>query len=173
MNEIINNILSRRSTRSFLDKPVSKKDIELLIKAGLYAPSGMNRQTWNFFGIINSEKIKELASLVGKVIGNEKYNFYNPTALIIISNEKDNHLGVEDNACAIQNIMLAAHSLDIGSVWINQMNYGNSDNPELRKALENIGVPENHSVYGIVALGYSANEPKGIVEKSGQYTIIE
>ncbi len=173
MNEVINNILTRRSIREFTDKPVSKEDIELLIKAGMYAPSGMNKQTWNFIGIINKAKIKELAAVVGKVTGRDNYNFYNPTALIIVSNENDSKWGVEDNSCALQNIFLAAHSMDIGSVWINQLSAGNCDAPELREMLESLGVPNNHAVYGIAALGYSANQPKGIVEKTGKFSIIE
>ncbi len=173
MNEVISNILSRRSVRDFTDKPVSKEDIQEIIKAGMYAPSGMNRQTWHFIGIINSAKIKELAAITGKVLGNEQYNFYSPTALIIISNESDSRWGDEDNSCALQNIFLAAHSMGIGSVWINQLNAGNCDDPQLRAALAELGVPDNHSVYGIAALGYSASAPKGIVEKKGTYKIID
>ncbi len=173
MNDIINNILSRRSVKSFSDKAVSKEDIEVLIKTGLYAPSGMNMQTWNFIGVLNSDKIAELANAVGKALNRENYNFYKSTALIIISNEKDSIWGREDNACAMQNIMLAAHSMGIGSVWINQLNEGNCNISEIRKILDSIGVPESHSVYGIAALGYSDKEPRGIIDKKGQFSIIE
>ena len=173
MNEVINNILTRRSVRSFTDKKVSKEDIELLIKAGLSAPSGMNLQTWKFTGVLNSNKIKELADVVGKAWNREGYNFYDPTALIIISNEKDSRFGREDDAAALQNIFLAAHSIGIGSVWINQLNNENSDKEEIRKVLNTLDIPENHTIYGIAALGYQADEPKGMVNKIGTYTIIE
>ncbi len=173
MNEIITNILSRRSVRDFSQKPILKTDLEILIKAGMYAPSGMNKQTWKFTGILNSACIKELAQAVGKVIGNEGYNFYSPTALIIVSNDKNSRWGKEDNSCALQNIFLAAHSKGIGSVWINQLNEGNCDKAEIRKVLDKLGVPKDHSVYGVAALGYSSSEPRGIVDKTGDYTIIE
>ncbi len=173
MNEVINNILSRRSIRDFSDKPVSKEDIELLIKTGLYAPSGMNKQSWKFIGVINQDKIKELADAIGKALGRENYNFYNPAALIIISNERESVWGREDNACALQNIALAGHSMGIGSVWINQLNNGNCDNAEVRALLTSLGVPEDHVVYGVAALGYSTSKAKGIVEKTGEFVIVE
>ena len=173
MNEVINNILTRRSVRAFSDQPITRESMELLIEAGMYAPSGMNLQTWKFIGVLNQEKITELATVVGKAWDRPSLNFYSPTALIIISNEKESRFGKEDNAAALQNIFLAAHSLEIGSVWINQLNNGTSENPEVRAMLNTLGVPENHTVFGIAALGYLAGEAKGKVEKTGKYEIIE
>ena len=172
MNDVIQNILTRRSVRSFSERKPTKKDIELLIQAGLAAPSGMNRQTWTFTGILNPSIIKELADAIAKELGRDNYNFYNATALIIPSNITDSPWGQDDNACALENIFLAAHSLEIDSVWINQL-CGITDVPEIRAILNKLGIPTNHSVYGIAALGYSTNPPVGQVIKTGQYKIIE
>ena len=173
MNQIIENILTRRSVRDFTDQAISKSDLELLIKAGLYAPSGRNQQSWHFIGVLNQNKIQSLAKAVGQVAKKENYTMFNPTALIIVSNERDNPYGPEDNACALQNIFLAGHSMGIGSCWINQMNSGNCDAPEVRSLLTELGVPENHVVYGIASLGYLASEPRGIIEKKGTFSIVE
>jgi nitroreductase len=78
---------------------------------------------------------------------------------------------MEDNACALENIFLAAHSLGIGSVWINQLRHC-CDEAEVRAILEEWGIPEDHVVYGIAALGYQDGEPLGEVEKKGVIKIV-
>jgi nitroreductase len=75
--------------------------------------------------------------------------------LIIASNKRDNPLGVQDCSCALENIFLAAHSLGIGSVWINQFRTI-CDVPEVRKALDDIRIPSDHIIVGCAALGYPA-----------------
>jgi len=173
MNEVMKNILTRRSTRAFQAKPIPKEELNQILQAALYAPSGMGRQTWKFTAIVNQEKIQKLAAAVGKKLGREEYNFYNPVAIIIPSNEKSSIWGRDDNACALENIFLAAHSFGIGSVWINQLNDGTSDAPEVRAILEEFGIPNTHTVYGIAALGYPAVPVEDKVNKTGHYVIIE
>ncbi len=172
MNEVINGIVTRRSVRDFSDKLVAKADIEELLNVALYAPSGMGRQTWKFTGVLNQGLIRELAEIIGHVWDREGYEFYKAPALIIASNEADSIWGKEDNACALQNIFLAAHSKGIGSVWINQLN-GKCDVPEIRAILQKLNIPDNHVVYGLAALGYSMSEPMGAVKKTGITEIIE
>ncbi len=172
MNPVIEAILTRRSTRAFTDKPLTRDEMETLINAGRYAPSGMNRQTWHFTGILNQEKIHELATCISTVLDRKDYNFYNAPALILVSNEKEGRWSRDDNACALQNILLAAHSMGIASVWVNQLK-GICDDPRVRPLLTHMEIPENHEIYGLAALGYDAGEPKGMVEKTGAYTIIE
>lgn len=172
MNTVIENILTRRSIRDFSPKKVSKDDIEKLIETGLYAPCGIGKQTWNFVGVLNFELISELALSISKVLDRENYNFYGSKSLILISNEKNGKFSKEDNAAALQNIMLAAHSLDIGSVWINQLQ-GICDHEDIRPILTKLNIPLEHEIYGLVALGYSSSEPRGKVEKKGKFSIIE
>ena len=156
MNETLQTILTRRSTRKFLNKPIPDEDLELIIQAALHAPSGMGKQTWQFTVIKNREKIGQLAAVISEVLGREGYDMYQPEVLIIPSNLKDSPWGREDNACAQENIFLAAHSLGIGSVWINQLQ-GICDNEKVRKVLDEFGVPKEHIVYGMAALGYEAD----------------
>ena len=157
MNEVISNIISRRSIRKFSDKKIDKSILEELVLTGLHAPSGMGKKTWKFTVVTNEEAIKKLCQVVGDVLGRDGYNMYNPVALIIPSNEKESAWGKEDNACALENIFLAANSYGIGSVWINQL-HGICDNKEVRAVLDEFGIPSNHIVYGIAALGYKADD---------------
>lgn len=167
-NEVIQNILTRRSVRAFQEKPVEREKIDAMLKCAAYAPSAMNRQTWHFSAVLNPEKIQKLAAAMGKALGSDNYNLYRPAALIIPSNTES---GDWDNACALENIFLAAHSMGVASVWINQ-GYDTCDDPGVRAVLTELGVPEEHKVFGMAALGYAAAEPKP-VEKKYPVTVIE
>lgn len=173
MNDVMKNLLTRRSTRAFQKQAIPREELEQILQAALYAPSGMNRQTWQFTAIVNQEKIQKLADIVGKELGKEGYNFYNPSALIIPSNEKESIWGKEDNACALENIFLAAHSFGIGSVWINQLNNQLADKPAVRAILKEFGIPDTHTIYGIAALGYPSSPENKEPKKTGNYVIIE
>lgn len=171
MNPVIETILTRRSVRAFTDAPIAKEDVELLIQAGLYAPSGKNRQTWQFTAIFDQAKIQALAKAIEIVLNRPGYDMFRPAVLIIPSNERDSIHGKEDNACALENIFLAAHSMGIGSVWLNQLQ-GICDEPAIRELLTSFQIPGNHVVYGMAALGYPANAPTGNVRKTGKVVMI-
>ena len=155
MNETMKTILSRRSTRKFTAEPVSDEIMEQLVEAALHAPSGMGKKTWSFIAITNKDAIRRLAAAIAAQLGREGYDMYDPTALIIPTNQKDSRFGKEDNACALQNVFLAAESFGVGSVWINRLR-GMCDAPAIRPILRELGVPDDHVVYGMAALGYPA-----------------
>ena len=171
MNETIQTILTRRSIRSFKEQPIAKEDLDLMIQAALHAPSGMGLQTWQFTVITNPEKIQSLAKAISSVLNRSGYDMYRPAALIIPSNQKDSHFGKEDDACALENIFLAAHSLGIGSVWINQLQ-GICDEPAVRAILKEFRIPDDHIVCGMAALGYAAAAPSE-KERIGKVVFIQ
>ena len=111
MNDIILNILERRSIRRYEDKAVSKETMAEILNAGAWAPSAMNRQTWRLTGIIDPEKVQKLAAAVKKrwerPVGG--LSFYHAPAFIIASNTRGYANGMADCACAMENMMLAAH----------------------------------------------------------------
>lgn len=154
MNEVMNAILTRRSIRKFTGEPVPREILEEVVQAALHAPSGMGKQTWKFTVITNRDIIRRLCAVIAGALNREGYDMYGPAALIIPSNLRDSVWGKEDNACALENIFLAAHSHGVGSVWINQMQ-GICGQPEVRALLQELGIPDDHVVYGLAALGYA------------------
>lgn len=64
MNEVMNNILTRRSIRKFTDTPISREILDDLVQAALHAPSGMGKQTWKFTVVTNKNAIKRLAEAI-------------------------------------------------------------------------------------------------------------
>ncbi|MCI8951390.1 MAG: nitroreductase family protein [Lachnospiraceae bacterium] len=172
MNQTIETILKRRSTRSFMRKPLKEEDLKVIVDCGLHAPSGMGRQTWKFTVVENRERIRELADAVGKELGREGYDMYDPEVLIIPSNLKDSPFGMEDNACAMENIYLAAEALGIGCVWINQLRTICQE-PNIRRLLDELHIPQDHVVYGLAALGYRDDTPVLPKERIGQVEYIK
>ena len=132
MNEVIQNIYTRRSVRAFEDKKIPKDKLEVIADVARYAPSGMNRQEWRFTVVQDKALVRKLAKVITEELDRgPEYNFYGADTLIITSAPRDAKYALEDCACALQNMFLAAHSLGIGSVWINQLK-GICDVPAVR-----------------------------------------
>lgn len=165
MNEVLNAIFNRHSVRSFTEEKLKREDLELLLKAAAAAPTARNLQLFGFIALTNSEKIEQLAALSGAVVGRDLKGFYKPAALIIPYTKAEATFGADDNACAMENIYLAAHSLGIGCVWINQLRDGCKDE-KVREVLRGIGVPDDCVIYGCAAVGIPAAPAAEIVRKA-------
>ena len=155
-------ILTRHSVRVFEDRPVPREILETLIDAGIHAPSGKNRQSWRFTVVTSPFAIEKIRETGAAVAAREKTGFSgfnHPPALILITNDEENDNGAPDSACAAENILLAAHALGLGACWLNGLTRI-SRQPEIRSLLSGFGVPENHRVWCMIALGYPAETPK-------------
>lgn len=166
MNEVIQNILNRRSVRVYSDEQIKQEDLDLVLKAGLFAPSACNTQPWYFTVIqdkdlidtLSSESKKEFVNheneIFRKMAMNENYRlFYNAQTIIVISGEKSAIEPKIDCAAATQNMLLAAESLGIGSCWIGLVAFlfRSQRCPEFAKRLE---IPEGYEPYYAITLGY-------------------
>lgn len=164
MNPVIRNILSRRSIRKFSDKVISRDVIEMLVKCGYHAPSGHNMQSWRFTVLTKKSDIEELKQKTSMAASAENvyfYGFENPTAIILVSNDVRNKYGCQDASCAAENIMLAATSLGIGSVWLNPLMTLREVSP-VKELLDEYAIPDNHIVWAMIALGYPVSEGVGL-----------
>jgi nitroreductase len=193
-NIILDNILTRRSIRAYTEEQISDENLEAILDAAIHAPSGSNSQSWHFTVLQNTEILSTLnecvrrafanyevtettyRSLVGgkKAALNSDYNFYyHAPTLIIASNDSGYPNAMADCAAALQNMLLMAHALDLGGCWINQLTWFCND-PEIRKCLTELGVPEHHTVCGCASVGYCAgNIPKLPTRKTGTVHFIK
>lgn len=183
MNEVLKNIKQRRSVRSYTKQQVSEEDLNRILEAACYAPSGMNLQTWHFTAIRNAELLEKLNEKIRGAFAksddsrlqergnNRNYCcYYHAPTLIIVSNEPTQWWAGMDCACALENIFLAAASLGIGSCWINQLGQ-TCDDPDVRAFLTELGIPENHRVYGCAALGYAPSDVQLKEKKLADWTV--
>ena len=167
-------IKSRRSTRKFTAKEIEAEKLNQLLEAGRYAPSGGNSQSTHFLVIQNKDVLAHLQNAVQKAFaameeypgmyrsmtnsiraaqkGNYVFHYHAPV-LILCANRKDYGNNIADVACALENMMLMANALDLGSCWINQLKWLNED-PEINSYLMSVGMDCSERVYGALAVGY-------------------
>lgn len=178
-------IKSRRSTRKYKDIPVEQEKVEQVVEAGRYAPSGGNNQTTHFLVIQNKEVLDELAALVKQEFSKmevtpgmyksmagsiraskgERYIYhYSAPVLIVTANKKEYGNNIADCSCALENMMLMANALDLGSCWINQLKWLN-ENEVILEYLKKLGLHEDERVYGAVSIGYPDTED-GLPERN-------
>lgn len=174
MRELMDIIKSRRSTRAFVPgKLPPRAEIERLVEAAQWAPSGMGKQLWHFTVLYSAEKSMELARAVAGATGRgPEYNFYQAPVHIIVSYQKDERNAFLDGSAAMENILLAAEDLGLGSCWINQVRDA-CDEPPVRALLTQYGVPEDHVVIACAAVGYIAKETPSKPRKEGTVTFVE
>ena len=128
MRNTLDVIKERRSIRKFKPEQIKEEELQAIVESGLYAPSAINKQSWNFTVIQNQEILAELNEATKNVarnldnealkrIGeNEKYNcFYYAPTVILVSGKDEERSKVRDCSAATQNMLIAAESLNIGS----------------------------------------------------------
>ena len=173
MNETIQTILQRHSTRSFQQKQVPGQVLELILKAGVAAPSAMNSQKWLFTAVQKPELLQRLCKAMQKVMqkGEDYCFFYGAPTLVMVSFPRDYALARQDCGAAMENMFLAAQSLGVSTCWINQL-LDQCDVPELREILRDCGIPENHVVIASAAVGYGQAEGGPTPHEKSIYRII-
>ncbi len=160
INPVVENILSRHSIRNFEDKEIPEEILNMILKCGYHAPSGHNMQTWRFTVLTAVGDIQKLKEVTKEAAEENKVYFYgweNPKIVILVSNDKRNADGCQDASCAAENMMLAAHSYGIGSVWLNPLMTLRTISP-VKEVLDDFGIPENHIIWSAVALGYPKSD---------------
>lgn len=156
--DAIRNMMTRQSVRSFTQEAISKEDLQTIIDCALASPTGKNLQNRLFTVLTKKEDIEKLAKVMKRALNREKYDFFNPNVLILVTVPRDSDLGESDCAIALENIYLAAHALDLGSVWINQLRQCQEDE-EVRNVLTSFGIPKDHISYGMSAIGHIGTRP--------------
>ncbi len=173
--DAIEAILTRRSTRKYKDKMPDRDIIEKIIEAGRYAPSGSNSQSTHLIVFTDKNILTEMAEVVKDEFSkmdvgenvyvslkhsinaskNGDYVFhYGAPVLIVSANKKGYGNAMADSACALENMMIAANALDLGSCWINQLHWLD-DNPRIRAFMDTYGLKEDETITGGLILGYA------------------
>ncbi|MBN2898874.1 MAG: nitroreductase family protein [Clostridia bacterium] len=167
MNQVIQTIKARRSIRKYTDQQISDDHLNAILEAGLYAPTAHNQQPWHFTVIQKPEvlalinkKTRDAMLNTGiewmtRMASKEDFKVtYNAPTLIVVSGKKDAMAMEADCSAAIQNMLVAAESLDIGSVWLGLVRLVFQDE-EVKNALN---IPEDYKPYYSVSFGHKAQD---------------
>lgn len=149
--EVLEAIYGRRSVRHYIDEPVAREDVLEIIRAGAWAPSGLNNQPWRFAVVCDGEKLTALAGLT-------KYRHIiegAPVAIAVFCDRAVMYNDTKDHqamgAC-LQNMLLAAHALGLGAVWLGEI---------LKSAWqvrELLDLPQGLELMAVIAVGHPAEE---------------
>lgn len=170
MNDIIRAIKERRSIRKFKPDMPAKEDIEQIIEAGLYAANGMGKQATITIAVTD-KKLRDKISATNCRIGEWKDGFdpfYGAPVILIVLADKNWANRVYDGSLVMGNMMLAAHSLGLGSIWIHRAKE-EFELPEYQKLLKDLGVEGEWEGIGHCAIGYTEGDtPKAAERKNSR-----
>lgn len=171
-NAVIENIMTRTSVRAYNGEPITDEQIETLLRAGMAAPSAVNKQPWKFVVVKNRELLKQIADS----LPNARMSVNAACAIAVCGDMTKTLDGVgrefwiHDCSAATQNILLAAHALGLGAVWTGI--YPNIDRNKVAQDL--LQLPETQLVLCIIPIGWPAENPTPKDKwKEENYKVIE
>lgn len=159
MNEVIKAMKERRSIRKFKAEMPLKADLEQIVEAGLYAANGRGRQAVITIAVTDKELRDKLSAVNNEIMGGPEGNdpFYGAPAILIVLANKEVPTAPYDGSLVMGNLMLAAHSLGLGSIWIHRAKE-EFEMPEYQKLLKDLGIEGEWEGIGHCAVGYIDGE---------------
>lgn len=159
MNEVIKAMKERRSIRKFKTEMPPKADLEQIVEAGLYAANGRGRQAVITIAVTDRELRDKLSAVNNEIMGGPEGNdpFYGAPAILIVLANKEVPTAPYDGSLVMGNLMLAAHSLGLGSIWIHRAKE-EFEMPEYQKLLKDLGIEGEWEGIGHCAVGYIDGE---------------
>lgn len=175
MNEVLKVLEERRSCRKFKPDMITDEELNAVIKAGTYAPTGMGKQSPIIIAIKNKEKREELRKINGELmgVGPDVDPFYGAPVILIVIADKNIWTHTYDGSLVIGNMLNAAESLGLGSIWIHrakeefESEYG-------KNLLKELGIEGEYEGIGHCAIGYRDGEKQAPApRKDNYYYIVE
>ena len=165
VNPVLSNMMARRSIRKYLDKPVEHEKLEVIVRAGINAPSGMNRQPW-IIRVVEDQKLIADVTEVYKRNNPEqvkrdkdfKNMFRNAPNLICVCTPAEGG-GALDAGLLGENMMLAAQSMGLGTCCLGGPVRFLNSNADAKFFLDRLDIPEGYKLNYILAIGYPDEQP--------------
>ena len=157
MNEVLNCIKTRRSIRCYKSDMPTNEEIMTVLEAGVAAPTGRNCQGVIFVAITDREMRDRYAKANAAVMGAENDPFYNAPVIIVALTDKATSCCDYNGPIALENMMLAAHSIGLGSCWIHRAKQV-FEQEEWKEVLRSLGLEGDYEGVGNLALGYIDGE---------------
>ena len=160
MANTLDTIKTRRSIRKFKSDAIPEEILNKIIEAGSYAPSGMGRQPVIILAVTNKELRDRLSKLNADVMHSTNDPFYGAPVVLVVLADKSAPTHVYDGSLVMENLMLAAHDLGIGSCWIHRAKEV-FEKEEGKEILKSLGIEGDYEGIGNCILGYAdVEEPQ-------------
>lgn len=162
MNSFIDTLLSRRSVRQFSGVPVRQEDLDLMLRAGMAAPSGINLQPWAFIAVTDRRRMDALRDGLPYAKMLDKAG-----AAIVVCGDRSAHHWVEDCSAAAENILLAAHALGYGAVWTAAYPYED----RIAVVRRECGIPDEFIPLCVIPVGVPGDKTGAAKDKYRQANV--
>ncbi len=154
MNRIVELLTQRRSIRSYRSDAVEGEKLDEILQAGLYAPTGMNRQGVYFVKVTDHETRDMLSRMNAGIMGKDVDPFYGAPAVIVVLADRTGPTYIYDGALAMGNMMNAAYALGLGSCWVHRAKEM-FETEEGKGLLEKWGISGDVEGIGNCIIGYT------------------
>ena len=158
MNEVIKAIKERRSVKSYKSDPVPTELLDAILEAGTYAPTGRNMQSPIIIAVTDKALRDRLSRLNAEIMGMDGDPFYGAPAVIVVIADRSRMTYLYDGSLVMENLMLAAHSLGLGSCWIHRAKEV-FDSEEGKEILKSLGIEGDYEGIGNCIIGYTNTPP--------------
>lgn len=171
MNETVKNLLERRSIRKYLEKEVPDELIEEIVKCGTYAPTGKGMQSPIILVIKDKETRDKISKINASILGTTSDPFYGAPVVIIVLANKEHATYIYDGSCVMENLMVAAHSLGLGSCWIHRAKE-TFETEEGKQILKDLNIVGDYEGIGNCIIGYPAGEMPVAKDRKDNYIYV-
>lgn len=170
MNDLYNRIITRTSIRNYTDQSIDDNDIHMILEAGMSGPSCANTRDWQFIVIADPIKLRGMANANGKYA---KPLLNAPLAVLVCGDltnayKEAQEYWIIDCAIACQNMVLCAHSLGIGSVWLGTW-------PQMERVSNQaklFDLPNHIIPHSVISFGYPAEEDNKIAKEKYDSSLV-
>ena len=163
-NQVVNTIMARRSIRKYKPQPVERETMDLILKCGINAPNGQNKQSWEVRVVDNPALMTEFKEAMAK--GHPDMNadmvkgcFRDAPTMVFIARDKSYDFSAFDCGLLAENMMLSAWSVGVGSICLGSPVRFLTDNAECAPCLTKLGFSEGYELCLCVGFGYADEEP--------------
>ena len=170
MNETLKTLKERRSCRKYLEKQVDAAQLDLILEAGTYAPTGRGMQSPIILAVTNKELRDRLSVMNAKFMGKDETfdPFYGAPVVLIVLANKERPTYLYDGSLVMANLMLAAHAEGVGSCWIHRAKeeFATKEGKDL---LKSFGIEGDYEGIGHCVLGYPLEDNPQAAERKKDY----
>lgn len=172
MNEALNCLLKRRSTKKYKDIQVPDELLDQVLEAGLYAPTGRNNQNVICVAVRDQKIRDQLSRMNGEIMNVQIDPFYGAPCVIVVFADSEGTTWVEDGSLVLGNMLNAAESLGLGACWVHRARQM-FESEEGKSLMKQWGLPETMKAIGNCILGYKDAEPMEKPRKEGRIIKID
>lgn len=175
-NEVIENIMSRRSIRKYKAETVDRETLTKIMECGINAPNGQNKQSWEVRIVDRQALLDEMSEAMAEAHGGNEFAkgcFRGAPVMVFIARDLSYDFSPYDCGLMAQNIMLSAWSLGVGSVCLGSPVRMLTDNDICQKYIDKLGFSEGYELCLCVGLGYADETPEAKPRDMGKVTFID